>query len=56
MKKVFLFLVITTFISGVFTSCVPEDLTNKEDEDNIILVDPANDGTIDEEDHREEDD
>lgn len=52
MKKVALLAVMTILFSGMFTSCTPEALTN-EDESEILLVNPTNDGTIDDEDHRE---
>jgi len=46
MKKVFGTLVVTILILAMYTSCTPDSLTN-EDETEISVVDPANDGTID---------
>ena len=52
MKKVFLTVVTTILFSTVWISCTPETLTN-EDETEFTMVDPADDGQVDEEDHRE---
>jgi len=52
MKKVFLTAVITFLFSVLYTSCTPETLTN-EDETEITVVDPANDGQVDDEDYEE---
>ncbi|MBC8755864.1 hypothetical protein H2O64_14395 [Kordia sp. YSTF-M3] len=48
MKKVFLTAVFTFLFSVMYTSCTPETLTN-EDEPDITVVDPANDGQVDDE-------
>lgn len=55
MKKVFGTLIVAILISAMYTSCTPEALTN-EDETEISVVDPSDDGQVDEEDHREYED
>ncbi|MBC8753918.1 hypothetical protein H2O64_04500 [Kordia sp. YSTF-M3] len=52
MKKVFGTVVVAILCSVMYTSCTPESLTN-EDETEITVVDPVDDGQVDEEDHRE---
>ncbi len=52
MRKVFMLIVTTIFITATYTSCTPEVLTDEE-ETEILTVDPYDDGTTDEEDHRE---
>lgn len=52
MKKVLLIAVFTFVYLVMYTSCTPETLTN-EDETEITVIDPANDGKADVEDEEE---
>ncbi len=52
MKKVLFTLLVVILFSTINISCTPQALT-EEDEIEILNVDPANDGTIDDEDEEE---
>lgn len=52
MRKALFTLFFTILFSIIYTSCTPEILT-EGDETEVLSVDPANDGTIDDEEEEE---